>query len=248
MADTALSVMQDAFELIKVYPPGISINSADSSRALSCINQLLDDLSNESLSCFANIEQAIPLVPGKTQYTIGASGADIIAPRPITIRTGMGAAYLVDANSNRFPVNVIEQDQWNTIGLLTVTSQLPDTLFYDPQFPLGIFNVFATPLLDYTMYVDSRLQLADLPALTTVIRLPPGYISMLTSNLAVRLWPYYKKGDPTAWLLSLAASSLGRVKRSNIRISPSPYDSAVVSKASSTYNIFNDGANRGSSN
>ena len=71
---------------------------------------------------------------------------------------------------------------------------------------------------------------------------------MLTSNLAVRLWPYYKKGDPTAWLLSLAASSLGRVKRSNIRISPSPYDSAVVSKASSTYNIFNDGANRGSSN
>ena len=249
MADTALSIMQDAFEQIKVYAPGVAINSADSSRALSCLNQMLDEWSNESLACFANVEQAIPLVPGKTQYTIGLTGTpDIVGPRPIRILTGMGAAYLVDSNKNRFPVNVVEQDVWNTIGLLTVTSQLPDTLFYDPQFPYGIFNIFATPLLGYTMYVDSRLQLADLPTLTTAFALPPGYMSAIKNGLALRLWPYYRNGTPDGWLIELASAALGKVKRSNIKISPSPYDSAVVSKAQSSYNIYNDSTNRGGTN
>lgn len=249
MADTALSIMQDSLEQIKVYAPGVTLNAADSSRMLSCLNQMLDEWSNESLACFANIEQAIPLVPGKTQYTIGTSGgADIVAPRPIRILTGMGAAYLVDANANRFPVNVVEQDVWNTIGLLTVTSQLPDTLFYDPQFPLGVFNVFETPLIGYTMYVDSRLQLADMPTLTTAFSLPPGYMSAIKNNLSVRAWPYFRQGTPDAWLLELAASSLGKIKRSNIKLSPSPYDSAVVSKAQSSYNIYSDNTNRGGSN
>jgi hypothetical protein len=245
MPDTAQSVLQDALEKIKVYAPGVAINAADGARGLSVINKMLDSWSNERLICFANLEQSFPLQASKNAYTIGPSGGpDITAPRPLEILTGPGAAYLVDTNANRYPVDVITQEQWNQIGLLTQTSQLPDTLFYDPQFPLGIINIFPMPLIAYTMHFMARLQLADLANLTTAFSLPPGYIQAIVDNVGVKLWPYYKQGDPPGWLVEEARQSLGNIKRTNIKQSPAPYDSAIVSRAQSAYNIYNDSTNR----
>ncbi len=246
--DTGESIIQDAFEQIKVYSPGVSVIAADSARALSCMNQILDEWSNESLACFANVEQSFVLVPGKNSYTIGLyNNADINLARPMDISTGPGAAYLVDSNNNRFPVQVIEQDQWNQIGLLTPQTDLPDTLFYNPQNPLGIINLYGTPSAAHTLFFDSRLPFSDIPSLTTPISLPLGYVSAIKNNLSIRLWPYYKQGDPPGWLMMLAMDSLAKVKRTNMKISPSKYDSAIVSKAQGGgYNIFNDSQNRGS--
>lgn len=244
--DTGQSIIQDAFEQIKIYSPGVSVLAADGSRALSCLNQMLDEWSNESLACFANVEQSFVLVPGKNQYTIGLyNNADINLARPLEILTGPGAAYLVDSNNNRFPVEVIEQDQWNQIGLLTEQTDLPDTMFYNPQNPLGVINIFGTPSSAYTLFFDSRLPFADIPSLTVAISLPLGYVSAIKNNLSIRLWPYYKQGDPPAWLIELASRSLAAIKRTNIKSSPSQYDSAIVSKASSSYNIYSDSNGNG---
>lgn len=241
MADTALSIITDAYAQTKIYAPGVQLNAADSALGLSVLNEMLDEWSNDNLACYANLEQSIPLQAGKQAYTIGTSGgADIVGTRPLDILQGQGAAYLVDSNQNRYPINVIQQDQWNTIGRLTNTSQLPDTLFYDPQFPLGILNVFPMPSIAYTIYFDSRLQLVDMTNLNSSFNLPPGYRAAIKNNLCIRLWPYFKQGDPSAILIGLAMRSLGTIKRKNIKQSPSSYDSAVVSKAKSSYNIYND--------
>ncbi len=243
---TALSIIQDAFELLKVYAPGVTIVAADSSRALQRMNDMLDGWSNDEWTCYANLEQSFTLQPGKNSYTIGnLTGADIISTRPLAIAIGEGAAYLLDSNNNRYPVNVIEQDKWNLIGLLTTQSQLPDTLFYDPQFPLAKINVFPTPSSALQVFFDSRLQLVDLNSLSSPFSLPPGYRIAVVNNLAVNLWPYYKQGDPTQILIGLALDSLAKVKRTNTKISPSTYDSAVVSRAQSSYNIYNDNGSRG---
>lgn len=239
MADTALSVIQTALEALKVYPPGQAISGADQFRCLKQLNKMLDQWSNLTLACYANIEQTLALIPGQNQYTIGPGGYANIT-RPLNILKGEGVAYLVDQNQNRYPMNVIEQDQWNLIGLLTVTSTLPDTIFYDPQFPLGIINIFPTPQTAYNIYFDSRLQLADLPNINTVLSLPPGYIEAIETNLAIRLWKFYKQGEPPIGMVMEAKEAFGDVKRMNIRNSPSTYDSAVVSKSSNTYNIYTD--------
>lgn len=241
MADTALSIITDAFRQIKVYAPGVTLADQDAEQGLTCFNEMLDEWSNNEWMCYANVEQSFTLVPGKQAYTIGTSGgADINATRPLAILTGQGAAYITDVNGIRTPVNVIEQDQWNMIGLLTTQSQLPDTLFYDPQFPLGILNVFPQPSIAYTLSFDARLQLANLANLNSAFSLPPGYRAACKNNLAIRLWPYYKQGDPTPFLIGLATQTLGTVKRTNTKQSPSTYDSAVVSKGAGTYNIYTD--------
>lgn len=249
MADTAKSIITNTFMRMKVYAPGVELADADAEFGLSELNSMLDEWSNTPYACFANLEQSFPLVPAKQAYTIGPTGApDIVAPRPIAILTGPGAAYLVDTNQNRYPVNVIEQDQWNSIGKLNTTSDLPDTLFYDPQFPLGILNVFPLPSSSYTMYFDARLQLANFANLNAPFSLPPGYKNAIQDNLLIRLWPSYKQGDPTNLLIGLAKQSLGDIKRSNIKLSPSPYDSAIVSRAKSAYNIFTDNVTNGRGN
>lgn len=246
MSETARSITQDSLEQIKVYPPGVALDAADGNRGLRELNDMLDEWSNESLACYANVEQSFTLQIGKNSYTIGAGG-DINLTRPLAINTGKGGAYLVDTNSNRYGMNVIEQDQWNQIGQLTKTSDLPDTLFYDPQYPLGIINIFPTPSAAYTVKLDSRLQLTDFATLDAAVNLPPGYKSAIKNNLTVRLWPFYKQGDPPGWLINLAQESLGKVKRTNIRQSPAVYDSAIVSKGTSSYNIYLDTTNRGNS-
>lgn len=249
MADTALSIITDAFQQIKVYAPGVALTDADAECGLARLNEMFDEWSNTPYACFANLEQAFTLVPAKQSYTIALTGSpDIVAPRPISILTGMGAAYLVDVNQNRYPVNVIEQDQWNSIGKLNTTSQLPDTLFYDPQFPMGILNVFPLPSMAYVMYFDARLQLANLSNLNSPFNLPPGYRAAVKNNLCLLLWPYYKQGEPSSILVTLATKSLGDVKRSNIKQAPAPYDSAIVSKAKSAYNIFTDNVSNGRGN
>ena len=244
MADTARTLLQDAFELIKIYAPGVNMNAADAARGLSVMNQMLDQWSNQPYACYANLEQTFTLVPGKNQYTIGPVGADIIAPRPLELLDKPGSAYVTDVNNNRYPMDVIQQDQWNQIGLLTVTSQLPTTIFYDPQYPLGIINIFETPLIAYPVSFDARLQLADMQTLDTAFSLPPGYSSAIVPNVAIRLWPYFRQGDPTPFLMKLASDTLAEVKRTNIKLSPSGYDGAIVSRASATYNIYNDSTNR----
>jgi hypothetical protein len=245
MVDTAMSMIQDVLEAMKVYPPGVAVNAADSARMLSVMNQMLDSWSNEPYACYANLEQSFALVPGKIFYTIGPVGADITAPRPLEILIGPGRAYLMDTNNNRYGINVIEQDEWNQIGLLTDTTQMPDTLFYDPQYPLGIIKIHGTPLLSYTVYFDARLQLAQLNNLAIAFSLPPGYMEAIKDNLIIRAWKYFKQGEPGPGLMGAAGASLGKIKRTNIKQSPARYDAAVVSRAHGGYNIYNDSTNRG---
>jgi hypothetical protein len=244
--ENALSIIQGALEAIKVYAPGVSVTDADAERCLSEMNHMLDKWSNESLACFANAEQSFVLVPGISIYTIGTGGT-IPLTRPLKITTGYGAAYLKDSNNNRYPIDVIEQDQWNQIGLLTNQTEMPDTLFYDAQYPLGIINIYGTPSAAYTVYFDSRLQLADLINLNVNFSLPPGYTDAIQNNLAVRIWKFFKQGTPDPELKQEAMESLASIKRTNIRTSPSQYDSAIVSKATSSYNIYNDSMGRGGS-
>ncbi len=239
-ATSARKIIQSCLQQARVYAAGVSLNSVDANDGLFEMQLMIDEWSNETLICYANKEQSFVLQPNVNQYTIG-KGAMINSTRPITINTGPGAAYLMDDNNIRMPLDVVEQDQWNQISLLTEQSDLPTTLFYDPQMPWGIINVWQMPAKAYTVYFDARLQLAEVDDLDQEFVLPPGYLSAIRNNLTIRLWPFFKTGTSVPELIiGLANRSLASIKRSNIRQSPSLYDTAIVSKAKSQWNIYTD--------
>jgi hypothetical protein len=239
---TSLDLVTSALQLLGVYSPGETLASQDSTVGFTVLNNMLDSWSNESLTCYAYTQQTTTLVVNQTQYTIGTSGgANIVLTRPIKILDGPGMAYLLDSNSNKYPMRVIPQDQWNEIATGTITSNYPDTLFYDPQMPLGIINVFPTPNMSVAMYWYSYLQFTDPAALSSTVTLPPGYELAIKTNLAVWLRPYFTKGVLDPEVKEQARESKGNIKRSNIRPNYAEFEQEIVARASATYNIFTDG-------
>lgn len=242
MAVTALDIITDALVGNGTYAPGEPISAADADLGLKRLNVMMDQWSNESLMTYAVLEQHGTLVPGKYQYTIGASG-DFNMTRPLRILGGGGTCYVLDSNGNRYNLEVVAQDRWNLIGnIAQVNANFPNTLFYDPQFPLGIINLYPIPNISWTLYFDSYLQLTAFTNLATVLTLPPGYQAAMQDNLAVELWRFFKPDTVPipATTLAVASRSKANIKRTNTREVIAGYDSELVSRASGSYNIFTD--------
>ena len=239
---TAIDAITDALRKMQVYSPGEPISDADAEQMLTIANDMLDSWSSESLTCFAILEQSAPLQVNVSQYSIGPGGVFNMT-RPIRLIDGPGAAYLMDTSSNRYPVAVVPQDKWNLIGNLAVNSNIPDTLFYDPQFPLGIINVWPTPNTTYTLYWDSYLQLTEFPNLSSTLSFPPGYKKAIQDCLSVEAWPYFFKEPVPQILIELASKSKGNIKRANIRPVEAVYDPELVARGG-TWNIYTDSTNK----
>lgn len=238
---TAMDLVQDVLELLQVYAPGETISDADAQRTLSVIDDMLDVWSNLTLSCFTILEQSFPLIAGQQSYTVGPGG-NINGQRPIKILDGPGTAYVQDFNGNNQGVSVVARDQWNMYGNRSglITSDFPDTLFYDPQYPLGIINVYPSPTIGYTMFFDSYSQLSGLSSLTAVLSLPPGYKRAIVTNAAVSAKPYFKTGQLDTLIIAEAMKTHGDIKRSNMRPNVAIMEPELVSRANVSYNVYSD--------
>lgn len=236
---TAGDIIQDALELLGVYSPGMTVTAADSSRCLSVLSDLMDVWSNESLACYDWLTQTFTLVPGVSQYTVGPGGT-IAGQRPIRISDAAGAAYLLDQNQNRYLMDVLDNQTWNIQTTFVSSSDLPTSIFYDPQFPLGILNVWPTPITGYTCSFMSYSQLGDFATLQSPFSLPPGYKRAITTNLCLSLKPYFANAQIDPLIVQEAMQTKGAIKRSNMRTQISVMDPELVSRGTSTYNIYND--------
>jgi hypothetical protein len=215
------------------------MSAADANAGLNVFNAMLDSWNGESLTAYAWQTLAFAMVANTSVYTIGPTGV-WVAQRPTQIYD----AFITDANQLNYPLAILPQDKWNNIGMLTITSQIPTAIFYDPQYPNGIINIFPIPLLNYTITLDCELQIANFVSLTTAFSMPPGYLRAYTSNLSLELmangWPCLLDEKQLTALVSVASTSKGNIKRANIKEVLADYDAAIVSKSYATYNIYSD--------
>ena len=238
---TAKDLVFGAYCMLGYYAPNESMNAYDAALGLQQLNLMLDSWSNESLMCYAILEQSFPLVPGKSSYTIGLNGgADVNQQRPIRIIEGPGSAYLQDTNQNNYRVDVVTREQWNQIANRgnTVVSDIPDTLFYDPQMPFGVINIWPNPTLGYTLFFDSFQQFTDVSNGAQVLTLPPGYGLATMSNLAVQLGPFLKNALVSEDVKKIARDSKAAVKRSNKRNNVAQFDKEITKAEQPNFNIY----------
>lgn len=221
------------------------LSAADANAGLEILNTMLDSWAGEFLSAYANQEITFIMTTGQSHYTIGTVGTpDINQTRPVTIFE----AFITDSNNLDYPIDLVTQERWNDIGDKNINSQIPTTIFYDPQFPLGILNIFPTPLLNYAVTIDVLLQQATFALLTTQLSVPPGYAKAYTSNLAIDMmgagFPCLLDEKQLAALTKSASDSKANIKRENIKEVIAEYDGAITSKSYATYNIYSDGNSR----
>jgi hypothetical protein len=205
-------------------------------------NSMLESFSLDGLSSYVMQEQSFSLVVGTNSYTIGSGGVvNVTRPTEIT------QAYIRDSLNNDFLMNLHTRDTWNQIGNRgsNITSQIPTDLFYDPQNPLGVINIFPTPSEANTCFFDSTLQLTTFPSATTQLAMPIGYERMYVYNLAVELASMFGFPIPPVQpgqknVTVLAMESLEKVKRMNMQSKPmiANYDPYIVTRSDQTYNIY----------
>jgi hypothetical protein len=246
MSQTAQQLITRAAKSLGYLGRTAVLSAADANDGLVAFNAMLDSWSNEKLMSYVVLETSFPLVPGTSAYTIGPSGAAITAARPLNI----DQAYVQDGSGNNYIMRVLPRDKWNQIGNrgATITSQIPTDMFYDPQNPNGVINIYPTPLLGYSVFINTTQDQTDFAALATVLAMPEGYERAYVTNLALELmsvgFPCMLSPQQLQSLIATASNAKGNIKRTNIKDVIADYDDALITRSYATYNPYTDSFGR----
>jgi hypothetical protein len=222
-----------------------TLSASEANDGLDCLNALLDSWPGESLMGWAVNQQQFTMTIGQQAYTIGTIGTpDINNTRP----TDISSAFVRDTNNLDYGMNILNNDQWDSIGLKSNASRIPTALYYDPQIPLGVIYIFPVPSQAFTVFYSQMLQQNTFALLTTQLSAPPGYARGIVMNLALEMmsagFPCLLNADGLAQLRYNAAEAKANVKRTNIKDIYSECDAAVIATPNSSYNVYSDGFTR----
>ena len=211
-----------------------SMSAADSVDGLVALNTLLDSWSNEAFMSYVGLLSSQALTVGVSAYNLSGTS------RPLMI----AQAFIRDSNSNDFPVRIINQEQWNDIGLKTNRSDIPSALFYQSSYPNGVINLFPVPAAAYTLYYLWETNQPTFSLLTTTLSMPIGYERMFVMNLALELmsvgFPCMLKDRDYLRLVENASEAKANIKRTNIKEVIADYDPAITRQSGVGYNINSD--------
>jgi hypothetical protein len=221
-------LIRSSMRLIGVLATGETPSADETADGVSALNDILENLSLEPLSMWQQADVTAATVPGQGSYTIGAGG-NINAPRPVRINSAR-----VTFNGVDFPLEIVSLEEFANIPVKATQSQIPNTLTYSNDNPLGVVSLYPVPSAAITLsMIADRVLTTPVTANTALIG-PPGYAKMLRYVLAVELAPEYGIDPPVA-VLQLAANTKADFKRANIEAIRSYVDDALTSASDYTY-------------
>ena len=196
----------------------------------SKLQSLTDELAADRLAIYR--EQRVG------PFSVTSGQGDVTASSPITIGPGgtwdtprplwidrAGIIYTAGGTPRpELPVRVFTTQEWARIVVKGITATLSRALFYDRiMTAAGLSNIYLYPVpsasFQMVLYVPVAVAQwavdADSnPVYTTAISLPPGYRSMLVSNLAMKM--SIGQAEISSDLRDEAVRTLGNVKSSNV--------------------------------
>lgn len=221
---TARDLINSSFRLIGVLAGGETASAQEMNDALATLNDMIDSWSNERLTIFNVAPETFPLVPAQQTYTMG-TGGDFDTARPLKIENAK-IQVVTNGQTNEYPLQISNQDQWADIRIKTVTTSLPSILYMDGAYPLQNLNLWPIPSVANSIILYSWKPLSDFSTLNTVASLPPGYSKALRYNLAIELAPEYgKQADQS--VVAGAIEGKENIKRANITPRYMATDSAL---------------------
>lgn len=182
--------------------PGTGPNSDTFGELIPMFNMFMSHYSLDGHRVFATIPTQYTLTGNQKIYTIGP-GAQLNSPRPIQIQ----CANIIFPTSPqvRWPMRILETDEWASIGVQDIPGAPPAALYYDKNYDsngYGQIYLYMQPPTGYTLELFSWLELPDsFVAVTDLFSAPPGYPAAMTWNFALwvaGLYPLEAKLMPTA--------------------------------------------------
>lgn len=190
MSVSVSQLLTDSLGKIRAARAGDVIGADDAALALRAFNALLDALNVKGQAIYNHAFATFTLTANHQPHTIG-----VTANTPdFTVTTGRPSrivrANLILPNNIRSPLRVLDDDGWNEIRAgaaagqaITITSSVPQFLYYDTSWPNGGIYLYPVPTAAYGLELLTETLLASVTD-TDTLDLPFGYQLWLTLKLA----------------------------------------------------------------
>lgn len=211
---TVSDILTSSLRALGVLFEGETPSAAKIQGALDAMNLMTDELSD--IIVYASVSEDLTLIPGQAAYTIG-TGGNFNTGWPTNILNQCYVRDISGGSNVDYPVSVIGEAEYNSIDVKD-TQSIPESVWYDPQYPLGVLTFYYVPDKAYTFHLVSDKTMSELTSLTAAISLPPIYKSFLKWNTAQVLGADYPGAvsQPNFALISaMAQRSLSIVQRIN---------------------------------
>ncbi len=141
------------------------------------------------------------------------------APRPLRINSAFVRLNNAVASTLDYQVTPINLENYETIGIKSLSGAWPRAVYYQPSEPVGILNYWPNPNQVSEMHLFCDTVLNQFQKLSETITLPQGYNIALRFNLAELLMPEFGVKDQAviSMVTTQAANSRAWVKRTNMQ-------------------------------
>ena len=210
---------------------------------LSNANLMLANWSAHKLMLRGNVLESLALTANVASYTIGI-GAAFNTAKPVSIED----AFIRDSGGTDYPLEIVQQDIYDSYPRKTIGGGLPASLYYDPGVSqqtsptVGTLYIYPMPSSGYTLYLRSNKYLTAFVNLTDTITFEDAYEEALVYNLAVRIYRDFHQ-DPghnvPPEVLGLAKSSRRTIEMMNHRVPTTKLD-IPGTKSAYSYDAYTD--------
>lgn len=229
---TARDLINGSARLLGILGSGEVLQASEASDALSALNDMLSVWSVENLLIYGKTEEEFPLVAGQQSYTMGVGG-NFNTTRPQRIENA--SVRIVNGSTTYdLPIEIFNQDQWSSIAIKSVNSNIPTKLFAQGTYPLETILLWPIPAAVKTLVLWTWKPFSSFATLDSVVSFPPAYAKAIRYNLALELGPEYGK-EPSGLVIAEASEAKGAIKRMNQKPSYMSTDPALISQ-SPTFN------------
>lgn len=219
---TALDVIKRARRLIKALAVGETLEDELANDGLEALNAMLESWSIDELAVYVTKISTHNLT-GVQSFTIGTGGTFNV-PRPDRIESAF-----TTISGNDYPLQIIDNDQWNSITEKDTSATIPAYLKYDANVPLGNISLFPIPL-GGSLTINTYQPLQRFENLTDVLVFPSGYERAIASNLAIEIAPE-AGAQVSQELARMARDSKAAIMRINARQPVLGMDSSLISNS-----------------
>ena len=208
---TAGELIEGSLRLIGQLAEGEQPSNGAYKDGLAALNMMLDSWSTESLSVFTTQEQAFTWPSGEATQSLGPSG-DFIGHRPVQLAE---STYYKDPTTGiSYGIKIINQSQYDSIALKTVSAPYPQVLWINTNMPNIDMYLYPVPSRNLDWLFVSYEELSQPAEVTTTLSFPPGYLRAFKYNLACEMATEFGVEPPTQ-VLKLATASKRDIRRVN---------------------------------
>lgn len=194
--------LTDVLKSIRVVLQGATPDASLLTDATVILNMVLKEWVTKSMPLWCYQQILVPMQVGKTLYTIGPTGADVTAIRPLRcFETGNFIRQVVGGAPYDIPLRLISRIEYASFGA-KISQGVPNSIYYNPTIDVaggltststgyGTLQVYVTSFdATHTIYLNAQRPIFDMTNAGDEFDLPSEWFMALRGAMRYHLGDY----------------------------------------------------------